>query len=112
MRIILIALVLGCSTGCATPPEVQQSLAHELSDLQQLEAELLPLIPDADPIDFGSGVKYRPRDGWRIQLRSMQLRAAGLVAWSRDETFDQAAGVEALVAPALKLAQKNTEETE
>ena len=111
MRIILIALVLGCSTGCATPPEVQQSLANELEDLQQLEAELLPLIPDAPPVDFG-GAKYRPRDGWRILLRSMQLRAAGLVAWSRDAAFDQAAGVEALVAPALKLAQKNAEETE
>lgn len=101
MRIASMTLALGLLVGCATPPEVVRSLEGNLQALQQLEAELLPLVPDGPPIDFGVGARYRPRDGWRIQIRAWQLRAAGLLAWARDETFDHVAGYTALVAPAI-----------
>lgn len=112
MRIASIALVLGLLVGCAAPPAVIDGLEHELQDLRQLEVELLPLVPDGPPVDFGGGVRYRPRDGWRVTLRAMQLRAASLLAWARNETFDQAAGLAALVAPALAEAQRNAKEPE
>lgn len=111
MRVILILLALGSAVGCQAPERVRQSLAHEIKDLQQLEAALLPLIPDSSPIDFGGGVAYRSPDGWRVTLRAMQLRAAGLLAWAQNETFDHEAGYQALVAPALAEARRRAKET-
>jgi len=110
MRHLLLLALIVC-VGCATPEAIQRSLQHELADLQQLEAELLPLIPDGAPVAFGSA-QYHPRDGWRLQLRAMQLRAAGLVAWANGETFDVTAGYQALVAPALQAARERAAEAD
>lgn len=115
MRYTLLALVLALLTGCATakPQEVKDALAGNLDSLKLMEAQLLELVPDGDPIDFGqvggSGPEklYRPRDGWRILLRTYQVRAASLVAWANSETFDQATAVKALVLPAIEQAKRN-----
>ncbi len=120
MRYILVAaavaLGLGAPIGCKTakPAAVVTAIQGNLTGLQLLEKQLLELVPaDAQPIDFsklgGEGgdtpVLYRPRDGWRIILRTYQLRAASLVAWSKNETFDTNAGFVALVLPAITQAK-------
>lgn len=115
MRNLLIALTL-VFAGCATQQDqrVIEAAQGNLQSLQLMEAKLLELIPNGDPIDFSqvggegsSPVLYRPRDGWRILLRTYQLRAASLVAWSQNEEFDQDAGLKALVLPAIAQAKKN-----
>jgi len=109
MRIVSMALVWGLAAGCVAPAAVRDGLQHELEDLRLLEAQVLPLIPDGPPVDFGGGTSYRPRDGWRLQLRAMQLRAASLVAWAHDVVFDQEAAYQTLLMPALAEAKKNAE---
>jgi hypothetical protein len=115
MRSTLIGLILVLA-GCVTQQDqqIKDAAQGNLTSLQLMEAELLELVPNGEPIDFsqvgGAGsspVLYRPRDGWRILLRTYQLRAASLVAWSNGEKFDHAAGVEALVKPAIAQAKKN-----
>lgn len=117
MRTLLLACVLLLAAGCATttPPAVQDAAAGNLAGWQRVEDALLAYIPaDAPPIDFSqiggdadAPVYYRPRDGWRIILRTYQLRAASLVAYTRNEPFDQSAGLQALVLPAIAQAKHN-----
>jgi len=116
MRHLLFGVCLALVAGCATTQDqrVIDAAAGNLASLQLLESELLALVPDGDPVDFsqvggagGAPVMYRPRDGWRILLRTYQLRAASLVAWSKSEPFDQAAGLQALVVPAVEAAKAN-----
>lgn len=115
MRLTWLALLVALVAGCAsTPPaEVTQALTGNLESLKLAEQQLLPLVPNGDPIDFGQvggdGAErlYRPRDGWRILLRTYQVRAASLVAWANGEPFDQATAIEALVMPAVKQARRN-----
>lgn len=116
MRNLLIVLALVLFAGCVSQQDqrIQKATQGNLESLQLMEEKLLELVPNSDPIDFsqigGAGsspVLYRPRDGWRILLRTYQLRAASLVAWSKGETFDQNAGVDALVKPAIEQAKKN-----
>ena len=122
MRTLLLAVVAALAVGCVTTPpqEIQGAIQGNLKSLQLLEADLLELVPaDAEPIDFsqvgGTGsspVLYRPRDGWRILLRTYQLRAASLVAWIQGEEFDQDAGLQALVLPAIEEAKRNLPDDE
>ncbi len=117
MRRLVVGVLLIVMAGCCTtqPEPIQQAVQGNLEGLQLLESQLLELVPaDAAPVDFsqlgGAGaepVLYRPQDGWRIVLRTYQLRAASLVAWSRGEPFDEAAGVQALVVPAIEQARAN-----
>jgi len=114
MRLTLIAFVLAFVAGCrSVPAEVTEALVGNLNSLKLAEEQLLELVPNGDPIDFGKvggdGPEklYRPRDGWRILLRTYQVRAASLVAWAKDETFDQATAIKALVLPAIQQAKDN-----
>lgn len=115
MKLTALALLLALLAGCAsTPPaEITEAIQGNLTSLQLAEEQLLPLIANGDPIDFGkvggAGPEklYRPRDGWRILLRTYQVRAASLVAWANGEEFDQATAVKALVLPAIEEATKN-----
>jgi hypothetical protein len=122
MRHILFGVLLALVAGCATTQDqrVIDAATHNLEGLQLLEKELLERVPNDAPIDFatlgGSNgiapVLYRPRDGWRIVLRSYQLRAAGLVAWAKGEEFDSDAGLQALVVPAVAAAKANLPDDE
>lgn len=106
----LALLFAGC---CSAPPAITEAVAGNLRSLQLAEEQLLPLVPNGDPIDFGqvggSGEAqlYRPQDGWRILLRTYQVRAASLVAWANDEPFDYNAALKALVVPAIEQAKRN-----
>ena len=103
--LLVVAFLVGCAS---TPPaEITTAIQGNLESLQLAEKELLPLIANGEPIDFGTGVKYRPRDGWRIALRSYQVRAASLVAWSQGEEFDTTTAIDALVRPAIEQAREN-----
>jgi len=116
---LLVSLVAALVAGCASAPpaEVTQALSGNLESLKLAEGQLLPLVPNGDPIDFSQvGAKagesgperlYRPRDGWRILLRTYQVRAASLVAWANGEPFDEATATKALVLPALEQARRN-----
>ena len=114
-RRLLLALTLLALMGCATaqPAPITEAIQGNLESLQLLEKQMLELVPNGDPIDFGQvggdgdEVLYRPRDGWRILLRSYQVRAASLVAWANGEEFDKDTATQALVIPAIREAQKN-----
>ena len=90
MKHLLLIAVLVCA-GCVTsaPDVVVDALDHELEDLQLIERELLPLVPEDALAMFGS--REQPaRTGWAIRLRAFQVRAEALRAWARGEEFDLA----------------------
>lgn len=81
-------LLAGCCG--AAPQPVQDALAHQVEDLQLVERDLLPLVPEATTARFGE-TEQPARVGWAIRLRAYQVRAEALHAWAKGEAFDLAA---------------------
>ena len=86
---VLCGLLFGGCCGAAPQP-VQDACAHQVEDLQLLERELLPLVPETATARFGE-TEQPARVGWAIRLRAYQVRGEALSAWAKGEAFDLAA---------------------
>ncbi len=86
--------LLGCCGGPA-PDEVRTATTNNLSDFVALEAELLPLVPEAATFTYtnihGDDVTKNARAVWKQRIRGLLFRGAGLKSWADGEPYDAAA---------------------